>query len=55
MEAEIQYSPIWEYKKGTIIKEEIDFVTVRIKDGRMSYDLRLPRAMVKTSMVVAQA
>ena len=54
----IKYNPVWEYKFGKVIKEETDFITLRIIDKynpKLSYDLRLPRLMVETKMEVAKA
>lgn len=58
MEATIIYNPIWEYRSGKVVREEVDFVTVRIQDSynkKLSYDVRFPRQMVQTYLPVAKA
>ena len=58
MDAVILHNPVWEYKRGLVVKEEKHFVTVRIIDKYNKgfvYDLRLPWTMVKLQPTVGEA
>lgn len=58
MDATIINNSVWEFKRGTVIREETDFVVVRMVDfynPNWIYDVRFPREMIKFEPTTAQA
>lgn len=49
---------VWEFKTGEVVREEKDFVVVKVLDPYIpnwSYNVRFPRTMIKYEKVIAQA
>jgi hypothetical protein len=58
MQARIINNYHWGDKTGEVVREEEQFIIVRIKDpynAKLSYNIRFPRSMVKFEKLVAQA